>query len=124
VCACMRACVRACVCVCACVYITCARAHERTRCESQHQSKIVNLVSGKSPAKKKACSQKENLNPAATRWRRLLGYIIHTSHFLQKSPINGGYFAERDLQGKASYGNLPPFTANLSPSSGGTNWLC
>jgi len=31
-----------------------------------------------------------------------------TGHFLQKSPITNGSFAERDLQPKASYTSLPP----------------
>ena len=42
-----------------------------------------------------------------TRWRRCIGCLIFIGHFLQKSPIDCGSFAERDLQLKASYAFLP-----------------
>jgi len=43
-----------------------------------------------------------------TERRRCTGYLICMGHFLQKSPIISGSFAEKDLQLKASYVSLPP----------------
>ena len=43
-----------------------------------------------------------------TGWRRSIGCLICIGHFLQKSPIICGSFAEDHLQLNVSYGSSPP----------------
>jgi len=47
-----------------------------------------------------------------TGWQRCIGCLIFISHFLQKSPMNNGSLAERDLH-KASNASSPPFIYTL-----------
>ena len=45
--------------------------------------------------------------PQNTGWRGVVGCLVFTDHFLQKSSLIYGSFAKNDLQLQASYGSSP-----------------
>jgi len=49
----------------------------------------------------------------ATGWQRPTGCLIFMGHFLQKSSVISGSFAENDWQFKAFYGSTPPCSVLL-----------
>ena len=65
----------------------------------------------------------------ATGWRSVITFNILIDHFLQKSPMISGSFAENDLQLKASYGSSrrgvggkPQIVAKPDPSVSNSAW--
>ena len=56
------------------------------------------------------CENLSSENCVITRRPRPTGCLIFVRHFLHKSPIISGSFAERDVQLKAFYASWPPCT--------------
>ena len=85
---------------CVMLHTTCACVVSRKRFRRATRGNVSYLWSQNNPV--------THRKSHVTEWRRPSGYLIFIGHFLQKSPVISGSFAERDLQLKASSSFSPP----------------
>ena len=71
-------------------------------------------ISGNLKATRTIIRDSEERCSCATEWQRLMGCLIFTGHFTQKSATISGSFAERVLQ-QASYAIWPPCNSTPPP---------